>query len=54
MWGVRVVIPPKTRGFVLKELHQSHPGIVRMKSLARLICVAARNGQRNRANGARM
>ena len=36
MWGIRVVIPPQMRGFVLKELHQSHPGIVRMKSLARL------------------
>ena len=36
MWGIRVVIPPQMRGCVLNELHQSHPVIVRMKSLAGL------------------
>ena len=36
MWGIKAVIPPGMRQHVLKELHQSHPGIVRMKSLARL------------------
>ena len=35
MWGIRVVIPHKLRKKVLQELHQSHVGIVRMKSLAR-------------------
>ncbi|XP_025758532.1 uncharacterized protein K02A2.6-like [Oreochromis niloticus] len=35
MWGVRVVVPPKLRSHVLKELHAAHPGMVRMKSLAR-------------------
>ena len=29
MWGIRVVIPPQMRGFILKELNHSHPGIVR-------------------------
>ena len=36
LWGVRVVIPKKLRTAVLEELHTGHPGIVRMKSLARL------------------
>ena len=35
LWGCRVIIPAKLRGKVLEELHDSHPGIVRMKSLAR-------------------
>ncbi|XP_048854231.1 uncharacterized protein K02A2.6-like [Brienomyrus brachyistius] len=35
MWGVRVIVPPKLRPRVLKELHTAHPGVVRMKSLAR-------------------
>ena len=35
LWGSRVVIPPQGREEVLKVLHESHPGIVRMKSLAR-------------------
>ena len=35
LWGSRVVIPPKGREVVLNILHESHPGIVRMKSLAR-------------------
>ena len=36
MWGIKAVIPPGMRQHILKELHQSHPGIVRMKSLALL------------------
>ena len=36
LWGIRVVVPEKYRKIVLEELHTSHPGIVRMKSLARL------------------
>ena len=35
LWGVRVVIPVKLRYHVLKELHRGHPGVVRMKALAR-------------------
>ena len=35
LWGPRVVIPPKGRQQVLQELHTAHPGINRMKSLAR-------------------
>ena len=34
-WGNRVVIPESLRREVLKELHDSHPGISRMKMLAR-------------------
>ncbi|XP_065182445.1 uncharacterized protein K02A2.6-like [Sycon ciliatum] len=35
MWGIQVVIPPLLRKRVLEELHTGHPGMVRMKSLAR-------------------
>ncbi|XP_033014676.1 uncharacterized protein K02A2.6-like [Lacerta agilis] len=35
LWGSRVVIPPKLRQRVLEALHEGHPGIVRMKALAR-------------------
>lgn len=35
LWGNRVLIPPQARTIVLQELHEAHPGIVRMKSLAR-------------------
>lgn len=35
MRGTRVVIPLQLRGPVLQELHESHPGIVKMKMLAR-------------------
>ena len=34
--GTRVVIPAKYQPAVLSELHLNHPGMVRMKSLARL------------------
>ena len=36
MWGSRIVIPPPGRETVLHELHKGHPGITRMKSLARM------------------
>jgi len=36
LWGSRVVIPPPCRQAVLMELHEGHPGITRMKSLARM------------------
>ena len=35
LWGSRVVIPTSLRQRVLSELHEGHPGITRMKSLAR-------------------
>ena len=35
LWGSRVVIPLKLQSYVLDKLHMSHPGIVRMKTLAR-------------------
>ena len=34
--GMRVVIPESCRKVVLKELHASHPGMVKVKSLARV------------------
>ena len=34
--GIRVLVPAKYRAAVLSELHLNHPGMVRMKSLARL------------------
>jgi hypothetical protein len=35
MWGLRLIIPVHLRADVLKSLHESHAGIVRMKSIAR-------------------
>lgn len=35
LWGARTVIPPPGRTALLKALHQSHPGMCRMKALAR-------------------
>ena len=35
VWGNRTVIPPKLQPAVLDELHEGHPGIVRMKAIAR-------------------
>ena len=35
LWGCRVVIPVKGRERVMEMLHEAHPGIARMKSLAR-------------------
>lgn len=37
LWGYRLIIPYKFRAQILKELRSSHMGIVKMKSLARLI-----------------
>ena len=36
MWGKRVVIPPPRQVVVLQELHEGHPGISKMKALARM------------------
>ena len=35
LWGYRVVIPQKLREKLLRELHKDHPGVTRMKSVAR-------------------
>ena len=35
LWRSRVIIPPQGREKVTKILHDSHPGIVRMKGIAR-------------------
>ena len=35
LWGLRVVVPVKWREKLLIELHRDHPGICRMKSIAR-------------------
>ena len=35
LWGSRVIIPPQGRQLVLNELHETHPGVSKMKSLAR-------------------
>ena len=35
LWGTRVVVPPQGRKDVLDELHDTHPGVSRMKTLAR-------------------
>ena len=35
LWGTRIVVPPQGRDLMTSMLHDSHPGIVKMKSLAR-------------------
>ena len=35
LWGNRVVVPSKGRSQILQMLHEAHPGIAHMKSLAR-------------------
>lgn len=35
MWGYRVIIPSRLKTVILKELHASHAGIVKMKTIAR-------------------
>ena len=34
MWGLQTIIPPSLRQTILKKLHEGHPGIARMKSIA--------------------
>ena len=36
LWGSRIIIPPPGREVLLGELHAGHPGISRMKTLARM------------------
>lgn len=35
VWGYRIVVPRSLRENVLKEIHDGHPGIVKMKQIAR-------------------
>ena len=35
LWGGRVIIPERGRRSVLQDLHEAHPGVCRMKNLAR-------------------
>ena len=35
LWGICVIVPRSLQDQVLRELHQSHPGIVLMKAVAR-------------------
>ena len=35
MWGHRIIVPQRARAEVLTELHTAHPGMRRMKALAR-------------------
>jgi len=35
LWGMRVVVPDCLRTKVLDELHETHPGIIRIKAIAR-------------------
>ena len=35
-WGRKVIAPEKLQNKVLEELHAAHPGVVRMKSIARI------------------
>ena len=35
LWGTRVVVPSSLQEKVLQELHDTHPGMSRMKALAR-------------------
>ena len=35
LWGYRVVVPQRLREKLLQELHKDHPGVTKMKSVAR-------------------
>ena len=35
LWGMRVVIPKSLQDVLLRSLHDNHPGVTRMKALAR-------------------
>ena len=55
LWGNRVVIPTHGREYVLRELHGGHPGMSRMKAIARtLVWWPCIYGPRYRRNGKKM
>lgn len=35
LWASRIIVPPQGRQLVLEELHDTHPGVSKMKALAR-------------------
>ena len=35
LWGNRVVMPQKIQARMIEELHRDHPGVTRMKAIAR-------------------
>ena len=35
LWGSHVIVPPKGHEIIVKELHESYPGISHMQSAAR-------------------
>ena len=35
LWGSRIVVPPQGRNAILKQLHEGHPGMSRIKQVAR-------------------
>ena len=42
MWESRVIVPPRGREAILRELHEGHLGMTKTKSLARMyVCVVA-------------
>ena len=47
MWGSGVIVPPKGHEMIVKELHESHPGISRMKESSQRIRVVTRSGSAN-------
>ena len=51
LWGARVVVPPPGREQVVQELCEMHPGIARIKSLARSYVVVAKDGCRPGGQG---
>ena len=46
LWGGRVIVPPASHSVVLEVLRDGHPGVTKMKQLARSICLVAWNRQR--------
>lgn len=38
LWGVRIVVPPRFREAILNEIHSSHLGMNKCKSIARSYC----------------
>ena len=54
LWGYRVLIPRKLRPKLLQELHRDHPGVVRMKAIARSYMWWPGTRPGNRTNGQRL
>lgn len=35
LWGLRVIVPPRSRQALVEELYEAHPGASRMKAVVR-------------------